>query len=141
MFLPKIINGNSYTDHRGTIYYNNLFNASAIKRMYIIENSSTKSFRGWQGHKVEQRWFSAVQGSFRVKLIKIDDWNSPSKNLVFQEVTLEAKKLDVLHIPQGYVTCIQSNENNSKLLVMADYFIDEIEDEYRYDLNYFSNYV
>jgi dTDP-4-dehydrorhamnose 3,5-epimerase-like enzyme len=139
MCSPKIIKGNSYTDHRGILYYNNLFNASAIKRMYIIENSSTKTFRGWQGHKVEQRWFSAVQGSFRIKLIEIDDWNSPSKSLVFQEVKLEAKKLDVLHIPQGYVTCIQSIENNSKLLVMADYSIDEIEDEYRYDLNYFHN--
>jgi dTDP-4-dehydrorhamnose 3,5-epimerase-like enzyme len=139
MCSPKIIKGNSYTDHRGILYYNNFFNASAIKRMYIIENSSTKTSRGWQGHKVEQRWLSAVQGSFRIKLIEIDDWNSPSKSLVFQEVKLEAKKLDVLHIPQGYVTCIQSIENNSKLLVMADYSIDEIEDEYRYELNYFYN--
>lgn len=139
MCSPKIIKGNLYTDHRGILYYNNLFNASDIKRIYIIENSSTKTFRGWQGHKVEQRWFSAMQGSFRIKLIEIDNWNSPSKSLVYQEVKLEAKKLDVLHIPQGYVTCIQSIENNSKLLVMADYSIDEIEDEYRYDLNYFYN--
>tara|TARA_B110000093_G_C12904299_1_gene381813 strand:- start:885 stop:1304 length:420 start_codon:yes stop_codon:yes gene_type:complete len=139
MFSPKIIKGNSYTDHRGILRYNNLFNASAIKRMYIIENSSIKTFRGWQGHKVEQRWFSAVQGSFRIKLIEIDNWNSPSKSLIYQEIKLEAKKLDVLHIPQGYVTCIQAIENNSKLLVMADYSIDEIEDEYRYDLNYFHN--
>ena len=139
MCSPKIIKGNSYTDHRGILNYNNLFNASAIKRMYIIENSSIKILRGWQGHKIEQRWFSAVQGSFRIKLIEIDDWNSPSKSLVYQEIKLEAKTLDVLHIPQGYVTSIQSIENNSKLLVMADYSIGEIEDEHRYDLNYFCN--
>lgn len=139
MCSPNIIKGNSYTDKRGILYYNNLFDASAIKRMYIIENSSTKIFRGWQGHKVEQRWFSAVQGSFRIKLIEIDDWNSPSKSLVSQEVELEAKKLDVLHIPKGYVTCIQAIENNSKLLVMADYSNNEVKDEYRYDLNYFYN--
>ena len=139
MYPPKIIKGNSFTDQRGILNYNNLFNASAVKRIYIIENSSTKIFRGWQGHKIEQRWFCAVQGSFRIKLIEIDDWNSPSKSLAYKEIKLEAKKLDVLHIPQGYVTCIQSIENNSKLLVMADYSIDEIEDEYRYDLNYFYN--
>ena len=137
MCSPKIIKGNSYTDQRGTLSYNNIFNASAIKRIYIIENSSTKIFRGWQGHKIEQRWFCSVQGSFRIKLIEIDDWNSPSKSLVYKEIKLEAKKLDVLHIPQGYVSCIQAIENNSKLLVMADYSIDEIKDEYRYDLNYF----
>ena len=107
--------------------------------MYIIQNSGVNVIRGWQGHKVEQRWFSALQGSFRIKLIKIDDWNTPSKSLVYKEIKLEAKKLDVLHIPQGYVSCIQAIENNSKLLVMADYSIDEIKDEYRYDLNYFHN--
>lgn len=139
MCSPKIIKGNSYTDQRGILNYNNLFNASGIKRIYIIENSSTKIFRGWQGHKIEQRWFCSVQGSFRIKLIEIDDWNSPSKSLVPKEIKLEAKKLDVLHIPQGYISCIQSIENNSKLLVMADYYIDEIKDEYRYDLNYFYN--
>ena len=139
MCSPKIIKGKSYTDQRGILNYNNLFNASAIKRIYIIENSSTKIFRGWQGHKIEQRWFSAVQGSFKIKLIEIDDWNIPSKSLVYQEIKLEAKTLDVLHIPQGYVTTIQSIENNSKLLVMAAYAIGEIEDEHRYDLNYFCN--
>jgi dTDP-4-dehydrorhamnose 3,5-epimerase-like enzyme len=139
MFLPKIIKGNSYIDQRGILNYNNLFNASAIKRLYIIENSSTKIFRGWQGHKIEQRWFCSVEGSFRIKLIEIDDWNSPSKSLSSREIKLDAKKLDVLHIPQGYASCIQATENNSKLLVMADYFIDEIKDEYRFKLNYFKN--
>ena len=135
----SLIKGSSFTDLRGTLYYNNTFDSSAVKRIYIIENSSTKIFRGWQGHKIEQRWFSAVQGSFRIKLIKIDDWNTPSKSLVYQEIKLEAKTLDILHIPQGYVTSIQSIKNNSKLLVMADYAIGEIEDEQRYDLNYFCN--
>jgi len=139
MQLPKIIKGDSFTDIRGTINFNNSFDASQIKRIYIIQNSSVNFIRGWQGHKVEQRWFSALQGSFRIKLIKIDDWNTPSKSLVYQEIKLEAKTLDILHIPQGYVTSIQSIKNNSKLLVMADYAIGEIEDEQRYDLNYFSN--
>jgi dTDP-4-dehydrorhamnose 3,5-epimerase-like enzyme len=141
MYLPKIIKGNCYTDNRGTLYYNNFFNANAIKRMYIIQNSSIKVFRGWQGHQIEQRWFSAIEGSFSIKLIEIDDWDSPTKSLVYQEIILEAKTLDVLHIPKGYVTSIQSIENESKLLVMADYFINEIEDEYRYDLNYFDNKI
>ena len=139
MQLPRIIKGDFFIDNRGTINFNNSFDASQIKRIYIIQNSSVNFIRGWQGHKVEQRWFSALQGSFRIKLIKIDDWNTPSKSLVYQEIKLEAKTLDILHIPQGYVTSIQSIKNNSKLLVMADYAIGEIEDEQRYDLNYFSN--
>ena len=30
--------------------------------------------RRWQGHKVEQRWFSAMNGIFEIELIKVDDW-------------------------------------------------------------------
>ena len=88
---------------------------------------------------VRQSQIDGFRARSAYKLIEIDDWNSPSKSLVHKEIKLEAKKLDVLHIPQGYVSCIQAIENNSKLLVMADYSIDEIKDEYRYDLNYFYN--
>ena len=139
MQLPKIIKGNSFTDIRGTINFNNSFDASQIKRMYIIQNSSVNFIRGWQGHKVEQRWFSAVQGEFEIHLIKVDNWEIPSKYLQSINYNLSSDKMNVLHIPQGYVSCIQAIENNSKLLVMADYSIDEIKDEYRYDLNYFYN--
>jgi len=52
MCSPKIIKGKSYTDQRGILNYNNLFNASAIKRIYILENSSTKIFRGWKVTKL-----------------------------------------------------------------------------------------
>lgn len=137
MNSPKIIKGNFYSDNRGILNYNNLFDASAVKRIYVIENISTDILRGWQGHKIEQRWFSAVHGSFKIKLIEIDDWNSPSKSLKHQEFDLDSKTLDVLHIPPGYITNIKSKENNSKLLVMADFFVGEVEDQYRFDLNYF----
>ena len=79
--LPKIINGSSLTDIRGSIYFNNSFDTSEIKRMYIIENFSINVSRGWQGHKIEQRWFSAVEGEFELNLIEVDDWKTPSKDL------------------------------------------------------------
>jgi hypothetical protein len=46
--------------------------------------------------------------------------------------------LDVLLIPSGYVTSIQASEENSKLLLMADYMYGEVKDEYRFDTTYFS---
>ena len=44
----------------------------------------------------------------------------------------------VLHVPQGYVTSIQSLEENSKLMAMADYLMGEIQDEYRFAVDYFN---
>lgn len=137
MQLPKIIKGNSFTDIRGTINFNNSFDASQIKRMYIIQNSSVNFIRGWQGHKVEQRWFSAVQGEFEIHLIKVDNWEIPSKYLQSIKYNLSSDKMNVLHVPPGFVSSIRSKEPSSKLLAMSNYGIEEIKDEYRYENDYF----
>jgi hypothetical protein len=135
--IPTIMKGGSYADSRGTLFYNNDFDASAIKRIYFIENKDATFVRGWQGHRIEQRWFSVLQGSFRIELIAIDNWEYPSEDLKPFDFEIHAESLDVLHMPQGYVSSIQSLEMGSKLLVMADYLLGEIKDEYRYDIGYF----
>ncbi|MBP6182589.1 WxcM-like domain-containing protein [Flavobacterium sp.] len=134
---PITIKGNIHTDFRGSLYFNNEFDASPVKRVYFIQNKDTKIVRAWQGHRIEQRWFSAVQGSFEIKLIEVDDWEKPSKNKAVYSFILRANQLDVLHIPQGYISSIQALDSDSKLLVMADYLLGEIKDEYRFDADYF----
>lgn len=135
--IPKLITGGCHSDQRGALFYNNDFDASIIKRIYVIENQSTDFIRGWQGHKVEQRWFSAVMGSFKIQLIAIDSWEHPSDDLKPFTFIINAKKMDVLHVPQGYVSSIQSLEEGAKLLIMADYLLGEVQDEYRLDIDYF----
>ena len=137
MVLPKIITGDCHIDQRGTLIYNNNFDATCVKRVYFIENSNDSVVRGWQGHKIEKRWFSAVLGSFKIRLIKINNWELPGKELSPIEYEINSDKMEVLYVPKGYVTSIQSMEKNSKLLVMADYLIGETKDEYRYPINYF----
>lgn len=137
--IPEIITGSIHSDQRGTLSYNNDFDASLIKRVYIIENTNTDFIRAWQGHKIEQRWFSAINGSFKIQLIKIDNWEKPSKDIKPFTYIISAGKLDVLHIPEGYVSSIQSLEPGSKLLVMANYLLGETKDEYRYETDYFEN--
>ena len=134
---PSLTLGNCHKDDRGQLFYNNDFDTSFIKRMYIIENHSIDYVRGWQGHKVEQRWFSAIQGRFKIQLIAIDKWEKPSENLFTLDYVLESSTLDVLHIPAGYVSSIQALEEKSKLVVMSDYHLREIRDEFRYPTDYF----
>ena len=134
---PSVTKGGAHADARGKLFFNNDFDATQVKRFYIIENQNTAFVRGWQGHKIEQRWFSAVQGSFRVALIEVDNWENPSKTLQPFTFELNADQLDVLHVPKGYISSIQMLESNSKLLVLADYFLGEIKDEYRFDTDYF----
>jgi len=135
---PNLILGGNYKDHRGILKYNNKFDVSLVKRVYIIENVDTNFKRGWQGHKIEQRWFSAIFGKFKINLIKIDNWENPSKNLDKISFQISSKNMDVLHIPAGYVTSIQSMIKFSKLLVMADYNLGSVNDDYRYSSGYFN---
>lgn len=140
MEMPKIIEGGKYSDERGSLFFNNDFNVSEIKRMYCIENTDIDFVRGWTGHQIEQRWFSALQGSFTIKLIKIDNWKTPSNNSEILDFELSSEKLNVLHVPKGYVSAIQSKEKGARLLVMADYFFEEIDDDYRFPIDYFENF-
>lgn len=135
--IPKIIKGGSHTDSRGILFYNNNFDALGIKRIYVIENNETTFVRGWQGHRIEQRWLSVLQGSFKIELIAIDDWDNPSKDLERFSFIVDAATLDVLHVPSGYLSSIQSLEEGAKLVVMADYLLGEIQDEYRFAIDYF----
>lgn len=129
--------GNSHNDQRGNITYNNAFDASQIKRIYTIENHSIDFLRGWQGHKIEQRWFAAMKGAFKISVIEVDDFETPSTDLQAKTYLLNTEGLSILHIPAGHITTIKALEINSKLLVMADFRLGEVKDEYRYPLNYF----
>ncbi len=135
---PTLISGNCHQDDRGQLFYNNDFDTSFIKRIYIIENHSIDFVRAWQGHKIEQRWYSAIQGGFKIELIAVDNWDTPSENLPRIEYHLQSKKLDILHIPAGYISSIQALEKKSKLLVMSDYHLGELKDEFRYPTDYFT---
>ena len=134
--IPKIIQGSSHKDNRGSLNYNNSFDASVIKRMYVIENNLGFT-RRWQGHKIEQRWFSAIKGDFEIQLIKVDNWEKPNRKLKKIPFKLSEETLDFLYIPAGYISSIKSFNECDKLLVMSDYTLGEVNDEYKYESGYF----
>ncbi|MDR2221543.1 MAG: WxcM-like domain-containing protein [Flavobacteriaceae bacterium] len=136
-----LLKGDKYSDVRGTLTYNNAFDASAIKRIYTIENASTDFVRGWQGHQIEQRWFVAMTGSFEITVIVVDDFDKPNEELEVERYILTANELTYLYVGAGRITAIQALEEHSKLLVLADYGVGEIQDEVRYPIEYFKNAV
>ena len=134
-----ILNGKKHQDERGIITFNNDFDASQIKRIYTIDNHSTDFIRGWQGHKIEQRWFASMKGKFKISVTEVDNFENPSKELTIQQYILDDESLTYLHIPAGCITAIQALEEDNKLLVLADYGLGEIQDEYRFSIDYFKN--
>ncbi|MGH1519231.1 WxcM-like domain-containing protein [Chryseobacterium sp. JK1] len=134
---PKIIDGGKHSDERGSLFYNNDFGLQNIKRIYCIENADIEFIRGWTGHRIEERWFAVMYGSFILRLVKIDDWENPAEESEILEFRMDADNLNILHMPKGYASAIQAREKNSKLLVMVDHSLGEIDDDYRFPINYF----
>ena len=133
----ELLEGKRHEDVRGVITYNNDFDASNIKRIYTIENHSTTFIRGWQGHKIESRWFACMKGVFEISVIQLNNFENPDSKQEIHKFVLTDEKLTYLHVPAFCITAIQAKEIGSKLLVMSDYVIGEVKDEYRFDLECF----
>lgn len=133
---PKLIKGGIHTDHRGQISFVNDMKFGAIERFYIISNSAENPLRAWQGHKIENKYFYCIQGTIKVHYVKIDNWESPSKDLKVESVTLSAAESNIFHIPEGYANAIQSLEKGSKLISFSTLPLDRTgEDDIRFDID------
>lgn len=137
----KLIEGGIFSDERGTLSFVNAFNLLLVKRFYFISNVNIDVIRAWQGHKIESRWFYCTEGSFDVRLIKIDNWDCPSKIQRVEKYILNANEPSVLYIPKGYLNGFKAFEDNSKLMILSDYRLNEISgDDYRYDKELWTNW-
>jgi dTDP-4-dehydrorhamnose 3,5-epimerase len=133
----KLIEGEIFTDYRGSITSMNSFDFSGVERYYIIRNIDTQLIRGWHGHQNEKKWFQCVKGSFTMAFVKIDDWNQPSKDLKPQFFHISDRKSQLLCIPEGYANCLRADEEGSLLMVYSGKKYPEcLDDSWRYDANY-----
>lgn len=134
--VPKVTVGGNHTDERGQIEFFNKFDMSVIKRVYFTTHFDTEVIRAWQGHTIESRWFCCVHGSFIIKLVEIDSWENPSEDLKVLEYELTAHKQEILYIPNGFVNGFKALSADSKLMIMSNYGLNEIEnDQLRFDQN------
>lgn len=134
---PKIIQGGNFSDYRGTISYVNDFSFKNIERFYIISNSDENPIRAWQGHKLDAKNFYCISGSFKIHFVKIDNWDSPSKDLNIETIIVSASESKIVHIPSGYANAIESLETNSKLISFSTLPLANVSDD---DVRYTSDY-
>ncbi|RYH74573.1 hypothetical protein EVU94_06020 [Flavobacteriaceae bacterium 144Ye] len=131
-----LIKGNNFTDDRGTVHFVNDFSMESVVRLYEISPKDTSIIRAWQAHKEECKWFYCTKGSFKVNVVKIDDFESPSEDLTVNSFELNASHPEVLFIPGGYANGFKAISENSKLMVFSNFGLDASkQDDYRYDTN------
>ena len=137
---PRLVKGGKVEDARGRIIFINDFDLKAVRRFYQISNSSTHIKRGWQGHKIESRWFQAIRGKVKISLIAFENYKI-GEPIICNVFELTDKEPQVLYVPPGYASCIQASTLDHCLAVFSDFTLGAIEDEYRFELNFFENII
>lgn len=134
-----IITGGEHSDARGTVSFVNGFDMSGVKRFYTITNSGTDVIRGWQGHQTEKKWFFCIKGSFSIRVVEVDNWAIPDKDVQINSYQLESGKPAILHVDGGCATAIQALEEDAMLIVFSDTDLSNSKaDDFRFDLDYWT---
>lgn len=68
-----------------------------------------------------------------MKVVKVEDWEREIASTTIFEFTLTTFKPQVSHIPAGFANGLQATSENSKLLILSDYNLDEVEDNYKFN--------
>jgi dTDP-4-dehydrorhamnose 3,5-epimerase len=133
---PKIIVGEIHKDERGELKYNNEFDLSPVKRMYIIKHPGKHVVRAWQGHQKEHKYFQCIKGRFVVAWKKIDDFKNPDDQNKAEYKILNENKNEVLSIPPGYANGLKALENDSEIMVFSNKNLEEAaDDQFKFDPN------
>lgn len=133
---PKILQGGIYTDERGELIYNNNFDLTDVKRMYIIRHTDINVVRAWQGHQQEHKYFKCIKGSFVVAWKKINDFSNPDDGIPAEYTKLKEDENVVLSVPCGYANGLKALIPDSEIMVFSDFHLGaSLDDKIRFDKN------
>lgn len=116
---PIIIQGGIHTDSRGTIRYVNEENPRHYRRFYLITHTDTNTVRAWQGHKIEEKAFYVIAGSFIIAVVNPAKFEQPDEIEKPDFYQLTAENLSYLQVPGGNYTGIKALTPVSTLLVLS----------------------
>jgi len=115
----------------------NDFAFAGVKRFYAVRNHSRGVVRAWHAHRRESKYVTVVQGSAIVGAVKIDDWDSPSRDLTPHRYVLSAGAPSVLYIPAGFANGFKPLTEDAIILFFSTSSLEESAgDDTRYDARY-----
>jgi dTDP-4-dehydrorhamnose 3,5-epimerase-like enzyme len=136
---PKLFKGGISVDDRGSVSFVNDFNFDDVKRFYMIKNHRLGFIRAWHGHKNEAKYFNVVKGSALICGVRIDDWNSPSKELTVHRFVLSETTPSILFLPAGYANGAMSLTQDAQIMVFSTSTLqDSLNDDIRFDSRYWN---
>ena len=135
---PLLLNIGKSEDHRGSVEFYNELKLDYYKRFYIVSNPIEGTVRAWHGHKIEEKLIKVLKGEFLICLVKVDNWDQPSKNLEILKYKLNENS-GLLYVPSGYANGAINLNSDSKVMYFSSLVLkDSINDDYRFDSKYWN---
>ncbi len=124
-------------DDRGIVSFVNAFDFKEVKRFYTVCNHRAGFVRAWHAHRNEAKYVYLARGSALVAAVKIDNWESPSRDLPVERFVLSADKPSILYVPKGYGNGFMSLTPDALLFFFSTSSLEESrEDDIRFDARY-----
>jgi len=115
----------------------NGFRFEGVKRLYTVSNHRSGFVRAWHAHRNEAKFVLVVLGAAIVAAVRIDDWQTPSKDQLVHRYVLSSEQPAILHIPAGYANGFMTLSESTKLLFFSTASVEESrQDDIRYDARY-----
>jgi dTDP-4-dehydrorhamnose 3,5-epimerase-like enzyme len=139
---PKIIEGGSAADDRGTLAFANAFDFVGVKRFYKIVNFSTDTIRAFHGHLKEAKYVYVVQGAAIFAAVRMTDPTSPSKDISPGRWVLSGDKPGILYIPAGYANGFRAVLPGTQIMFFSTCTLEESKgDDYRFPADYWGAHI
>lgn len=133
------LEGDISVDDRGELLFCNDFDMMEVRRFYQVSNYSPNFIRAWHAHKYEAKYVSVMTGATVIGVVKIDNWDEPSKNLNVERFVLSETKPGILFIPAGYAHGYKTLVSNTRIMFFSNTRLNKsIDDDYRYDAFYWN---
>jgi hypothetical protein len=108
-----------------------------VKRYYTITHPDTNIICAWLGHQQEKKYFFITKGNFQINLIKIDNWQTPSKGLQSLNHTLSGSVSEILIIPPCHVNDFRALKADSTIIIFSDMLLEDSKnDDFRFPCDY-----
>ena len=135
--VPRLIEGGLAVDDRGAVGFVNDFDFAGVKRFYTVANHKAGFVRAWHAHRHEAKYVTVLRGAAIVGAIKIDDWESPSRDGKVYRYVLSCQKPSVVYIPAGYANGFMSLTEGTLVVFFSTATFEESRgDDVRYDARY-----
>lgn len=134
---PTLIRGGNAVDDRGALAFVNDLTLSDYQRFYVVSNHRVGFVRAWHGHRFERKAAVVVSGAALVCAVQIDDWDTPSKDLIVHRHVLSERNPSGLVIPAGYANGFMSLAPDTRVCFLSSSSLEDAAgDDVRFPARY-----